>query len=342
MPDDPAKVATSTPRKRRRLRTVTFGARWVRVMWAAIGLLGLAGGYLLIAPTFSSTPEPPQPWGLSVAANPVQSRTRLATGWFMNLTMSSKKGCGHPTIATGEVSWTTGKHYGPLLRAPTELALGIAGIPVLHAEIRGPNESWHPALLGKREDTYVAAGRINDWTEGAAAEFQLVLLATRSAGYESCYMTSPALFEFQGDEQIWTDADSNRTIYLQEHHRDGNLGSGLLTDATVTMSVPGEQPDRTLLDSGAHVKRGDIVLSCSAYLPEPPSAQTEDSFFYTRELPLEPSCASVQTFRSSDAADNLNRRVFFAGILISAAVGLLLEALVTGTVDRDEPRGEAA
>ncbi len=260
----------------------------------------------------------------------------------MNLTMSSKKGCGHPTIATGEVSWTTGKHYGPLLRAPTELALGIAGIPVLHAEIRGPNESWHPALLGKREDTYVAAGRINDWTEGAAAEFQLVLLATRSAGYESCYMTSPALFEFQGDEQIWTDADSNRTIYLQEHHRDGNLGSGLLTDATVTMSVPGEQPDRTLLDSGAHVKRGDIVLSCSAYLPEPPSAQTEDSFFYTRELPLEPSCASVQTFRSSDAADNLNRRVFFAGILISAAVGLLLEALVTGTVDRDEPRGEAA
>jgi hypothetical protein len=37
----------------------------------------------------------------------------------------------------------------------------------------------------------------------------------------------------------------------------------------------------------------------------------------------------VQEFRATDAGADINRRLFVAGLLVTAALGLLLEALVT-------------
>jgi hypothetical protein len=102
------------------------------------------------------------------------------------------------------------------------------------------------------------------------------------------------------------------------------------------MSVQNEQPDRTVINSGAHVQHRDTVLTCTDISPEASRIYRNDPFFGTRNLYAgEAACASTQTFRSSDASESLNRRVFFAGILISAAVGILLEALITGRLDTE-------
>jgi hypothetical protein len=108
--------------------------------------------------------------------------------------------------------------------------------------------------------------------------------------------------------------------------------------AIVWMAVPHRVPDRSTLDAGARVRRNRVLVTCSGIVPTPIGEQRHDPYFYERTLQEESSCASVQTFRASDAADTLNLRIFVAGILVSAAIGILLEAFVTGKIDRATDR----
>jgi hypothetical protein len=105
------------------------------------------------------------------------------------------------------------------------------------------------------------------------------------------------------------------------------------------MKVPHEEPDRAALDAGAQVRRGDVLVTCTGVVPTPAREQVEDPYFYERSLLHESSCASVQSFRAPDVSETLNLRIFLAGILVAAGVGILLEALITGRIakDHDEP-----
>jgi hypothetical protein len=87
------------------------------------------------------------------------------------------------------------------------------------------------------------------------------------------------------------------------------------------------------------VHSDSLEMSCSYELPNSPEQGArleEDPFYVQRYLAEKSSCASVQTFRASDSAGELNRRVFLAGLLLSAAAAMILEALATGRTEEAE------
>jgi hypothetical protein len=304
----------------------------------------LAAGYELAAPSFESTPAAPQPWGLWLGTNGEWDGTEM--GDFLELQLSPKNGCGEPVTAFGEADWSGGttsaaeRHF-KILRTPTQLLLGVANAHVYSGEIRVPAaERWHPMRVIRFRNIYVLDGHVRHWdTDERSVQFRFQLAVSRPAGYESCDLTSPALFEFQGAEPAWGQA-SQAPIYFQELHpeKETRLHEWPLDDAIIWMGVPHRSPDRTVLDAGAQVRRNRILVTCTGVSPNPSGDQVRDPFYYRRTLTEESSCASVQTFRAAAASDSLNRRIFIAGILFSAAVGILLEAFITGTIDRDDRR----
>jgi hypothetical protein len=324
-------------RQRRKLRSVTFSSRRARALWATIGLAALTGGYALAAPTFRSTPNPPEPWGLWVGANSQPPAPREGPRWLLELAIDAHNGCGGPVTATGSLSWAEWGNHRPI-QDPTRLALGAAGVQILRVEVRDPkSKTWRIVTFALKEDTYIAEDTLtHGLPEGEEAEFRLTFLGSRSAGYKACYLTSPALFDFPAHEEIELDARLTGERYLDERHRLNGILGDPLTDAIVRMSVLNQQPDRAVLDSGAQIQHGEAVLTCTSISPETPQIYRSDPFYANRMLFGESSCASIQTFRSSDASDSLNRRVFFAGILISAAVGILLEVFLTAKLDTDD------
>ena len=183
--------------------------------------------------------------------------------------------------------------------------------------------------------TYVIHGTLNghlerDLLSPRVLLFRLYLDVTRSADYSACYMTSPALFGLSG-RRLWQTASIDGEAYFR--HR-AKIAYPPLRDAIVRMSVPGRLPDRTVLDANASVRGDSLQLACTDRFPIARKRLEEDEYYYARALAEKPSCASVQTFRANDAGEDLNRRLFLAGFLLSAAFGMLLEALATGRTEQ--------
>ncbi|MGN6557011.1 MAG: hypothetical protein ACTHLH_03250 [Solirubrobacterales bacterium] len=259
------------------------------------------------------------------------------------MSISTPKGCTEPAVARGELQADSASK---LKRLPAFFALGVAGAEVMSAEIGRPLESgsprkdrfkWRPMDLRPFRHIYVANVSIpKRWVarNGATIYFRLRVSAASQAGYGACYLTSPSLVEYPGADPRWNAAQSLLDIFLQNRGKWSQLEYAPLNDAILSMAVHGKLPDRSAIDAGALVRGDSLLLTCSGEIPDEPHRLEEDAFHYERVLVGESSCASVQTFRASDAADSLNLRLFFAGVLLSAAVGMLLEAGVTGTTKR--------
>jgi hypothetical protein len=107
----------------------------------------------------------------------------------------------------------------------------------------------------------------------------------------------------------------------------------LVDDAIVEMSAKDRAPDQGEIDSSAAAHGRSVMLTCGE-IPNP-KPSTQDDFFLERKAAKRPSCASTATFRKSDEDEDLNRRIFLGGLLLSTAIAMLLEAFVTGrTADR--------
>jgi hypothetical protein len=309
-------------------------------MWGVLGLVvALIGGWLVL-PALRSNPQPPHPWGLWLTTNAIDKKTYPSrTSWLLKLSIKAEKGCGQPVTVRGELQ--VASPY-KLARSPTMVALGVANADVLGAEVKGiqmlrPShvEYWRPMKVSRFRGTYVIDGTLNGHVERNLISprvlvFRLFLDVTRSAGYSACYMTSPALFGLVG-HGLWQSASADGEAYFR---RRVPAAYAPLRDAIVHMSVPGRLPDRTVLDANAIVRGDSLQLTCNGSLPVSRKRLEEDEYYYARALAEQPSCASVQTFRAGDAAEDLNRRLFLAGFLFSAAFTMLLEALATGRTDR--------
>lgn len=323
---------------RRKLRSVRFASNGARVAWGALGLCLLGGGYWLISPTLSRTPETPYPWGLWISTNARPLTSQPGVGWLLELSVDPERGCDESSTVEGRLTWSTNGSTS-LTRIPTQLALGIAGTKLLGAAISSPeSERWRmipvqTAVPGVgAPGVYVAVGTTSHWPEEQAVRFRLTLQSSRSAGFGACDVVSPALFQYQSSEEFYEPALLYGGGYLAEH--GFRLAHAPLTDARVTMAVPGERPERGELTAGAQIRRAALLqVSCSGESSPVPSSNPATEQL---ENGRRSSCASIETFRDSDAVDDANRRTFFSGILISAAIGILLEAALTGTLDRDE------
>lgn len=187
--------------------------------------------------------------------------------------------------------------------------------------------------LSRFRDVYIAraplVGRLDpSLFAGGVLHFRLALDIARDAGYSACTLTSPAVVHLPNDLE-WLEASLQARAFL--HQPD--LSDHLLNDAIVGMSVKGRVPARSELDSNAIVRGDSLQLTCGE-MPNP-RPNRYDEFFLERTLAEKPSCASVQVFRASDAAEDLNRRIFLGGLLFSAAVAMLLEAIFTGRTEAE-------
>ncbi len=253
-----------------------------------------------------------------------------------------------PLTVTGEVHLDD---HADIAKAKTH-ALSVAGVDIASAEMRdgsdgalAPTAPWRSMSL-KRIPTNglpgvqpvtVLSGNVKGWDQTFGPSFRLHVIQHDSAGYRVCYVTSPALFEYAGDSTYWSAAQELGQMWF-DNNTSFRVDYAPLTDAIVRMAVAGMLPDRGSLDAGAIVQRRTALLTCTADVPVDASADPSKSFEPWRQLATASNCASIQRFVASDAANDLNRRIFVAGLLASAAVGMLLEALVLG---RTEGEGEA-
>lgn len=295
-------------------------------------------------PALRSNPDPPHPWGLWVTTN-ARDKTGYPsrTSWLLKLSLKAGEGCERPVTARGELQ--VASPY-KLARSPTMVGLAVANARVIAAEVKGiqllrasPMERWRPMKVSRFHGTYVVHGHLNGYIERGLLSprvliFRLFLDVTRSAGYSACYMTSPALFGLVGNT-LWQRASTDGEEYFRRRVR---VAYAPLRDAIVHMSVPDRLPDRTALDANARVRGDSLQLTCRGSLPVARKRVEEDEYYHALALAEEPSCASVQTFRGGDASEDLNRRLFLAGFLFSAAFGMLLEALATGQTNRPDRR----
>jgi hypothetical protein len=144
-----------------------------------------------------------------------------------------------------------------------------------------------------------------------------------SAGYGACYATTPQLFEPSTVNTAWEAAHRTSERYLGTHNLT-SFDPGTLVAAVVDVSVAHEVPDRGALDANGVIAEQAVRVACSS---SPAEKQETNPAATTLLSATRSNCGSTQTFRSSNAAAILNGRVFGAGLALSAAVAILLEAV---------------
>ena len=321
---------------------MVFGSWGARAVWGAVGVAALIGGYFLVAPSFDRAPDPPRPWGLWIGTDGA-SAFSPAVGRLLTLEIEAENGCDGPVTARGRMQWAPSDRWvarhTPEDLIPSRLVLGIAGARVLRGEVRDfKARRWRRVPIKPFEGISVLDSRVDGSRLGLAdVRFRLTLDAVSPAGFEACSTTSPAVLEYQGGDAEF-ERSTNAMNYLYERQLYGSDGVEAFNvdDALVWMSVEGHQPDRGLLDHGSRVDAGRVLVTCSSTSPVAPSSGPDgDPYSAFRQALEESSCGTVQTFRAAGAAETLNERVFFAGILVSAGVALLFEAFLVGTTAPD-------
>lgn len=330
-----------------RLRTVVFSSWKVRIAWAAGGALALIGGFLLVAPSLERASDSPEPWGLWIGTDGAKAPSP-AVGRLLLLNIEAKHGCDGPVAVRGELGWEPSyrwvRRHAPSDLIPRRLVLGIAGVKVLRAEVRDFTRSrWRRVSIRPFEGVSILDSRVDGSELGEArVRFRLSLDAVTPAGFEACSTISPAVLEYQGGEPQFERATAAIGYVYDRHLYE--VDAFEVNDALAWMSVEGHQPDRGLLDHNSRVVGGEVLVTCTSSSPiAPASGPYGDPYAGFRQALEESSCGSVQTFRRAGAAETLSERVFFAGVLISAGVALLLEALLLGrTAHRRNDRDSAA
>ncbi|MGN6588305.1 MAG: hypothetical protein ACTHKT_12695 [Solirubrobacterales bacterium] len=297
-------------------------------------LLGVLGA-ILVAPALQSPPAPAHPWALWVGTDARDGRAfPLPASWLLRLWVDADEGCEQPVTVRGELQISQAYK---LARSPRLLVLSVAGAHVYGAEVKGiltlragPEPRWRRAPISRRGGGYAIQARLRNRIEpdlwvGRVLLFRFRVDAGREVGHESCSITSPALFGSAGENQLWYQAGAAGEVLLRKR---GPVIKPVMDDAIVQMAVPDRVPDRSELDAGAKVHGASLLLTCEdGFAHFPPRTAREDDFFTMRTLAEQPSCAGVQTFRAPDAPEDLNRRLFLAGALISTAVALLLASI---------------
>lgn len=186
-----------------------------------------------------------------------------------------------------------------------------------------------------RRMTVVTSPRGKWWTQTFdEARFRITVGIVRSAGFEACYLTSPALMEYKGATRLgWDIANGDGGVYLDTHDYP-EVDYSPVTDAIWRMGVPRHPPDRSSIDGGGFVSGSRVVVACDSRIDNAFRRAQNAEFDVATRLMREPSCASTQVFRATNANGVFNRRTFLAGLLLSIAIALLLETTATGVGPR--------
>jgi hypothetical protein len=154
-------------------------------------------------------------------------------------------------------------------------------------------------------------------------------LATR-AGFNACYVDTPDLLEYTAASNTFTSAEDAANRWAQNHASDLVKALPLFDRVVLSTRVAGMTPDQTFLSSNQVVQHDEVRATCDGDVPDPPPETEHDDFYFYQKLFTTSGCSNSQRFHVAGSDQLLNRRVFIAGIVISLALAMLLEACVTG------------
>lgn len=337
-------------------RTVVFRSRRARLVWGAIALVPLLAGLYLIRPLLSEKPPPLHPWGLTIATASEKDPGIKGFSTFLRLYVTAKHGCGNPARAEGELEWAPRIYskYSYAQLSPRRIAFGVAGADVVGGEIRrldGPG--WLDLKIRHLEPpfegTLLYSPRLppfgrhiprGDISTGLGAfRFRLFVHGVQPSGYGSCELANPVLIEHPGESAVMAEAGT-ATGDLEFDRLPGEVAHDrVIDDAVVWSSIPGKRPDPSTLGSNAQVRNGRVLAGCTEQLSG--KFSNIDIYRGQRAFYERSTCGGVNRFEAFGSQDTLTRNAFFGGILISAALGLLLEVVVTGATGRRRSRDSA-
>jgi hypothetical protein len=319
-----------------------------------VALLLLGAGVYLIRPLLSDKPAPMHSWGLVVA-----TASKKDPGWkgfstFLRMYVTARHGCDDPVRAEGVLEWAPGIHarYSYEQLAPERAAFGVAGVDVVGGEIHAPGDpGWMNLEIrhvepGPYESTLLYSPRLPPFpyhhiplgsvsTGLGVLRFRLFVDSAQPSGYGSCELADPVLVEHPGEETNARSAIDD----LEFHPLPGEVAhERSIDEAVVWSSVPGKRPDPSTLGSNAQVRNGRVLTGCTEDLGGRSFSEPIEIFQGQRAFYERSTCGGVNRFAALGSEDTLTRNAFFGGILISAALGLLLEVAVTGATGRRRSR----
>jgi hypothetical protein len=302
----------------------------------------LLPAWRLLKPSLEPTPSPPRPWGLWLSTD-TETGSNHEPDWLLALKIEANRGCKGTATVSGALQWRL-KELSPeySVKPPTQLLLAVAGAAISHLQLSDPENvdrpdgrTWHKVSVSRAKGIYLADAAVASWTiPDHALKFRFSLKAAGSAGYASCFVTSPTIITapsnegiVEGEQEPWSDVEQYMPLYTEYHRLPNNLNETPGFDVVAQLSMPTEEPDRASLDAGAHVQRRTVLLTCNTREP-PYNKQTEDRYYNNVRRIGERFCASIQTFRKHDATAKLNVRSTVGSTLI--AVVLTYLGAITG------------
>ena len=324
-------------------------------MWGALALVLLTAGLYLIRPLLSEKPQPLHPWGLEIGTASMKNPGFKGFSTFLRMYVTAKHGCDNPVRAEGLLEWAPAIHakYSYEQLTPRRIAFGVAGADVVGGEIRRPDgPGWIDLKTrridpGRYESTLLYSPRLPPMRQHvprgtissglAGFRFRLYIDSAQSSGYGSCELADPVLVEHPGEDAVTSEARS-AIIDLEIHRLPGEVAhERVIDEAVVWSAVPSKHPDPSTLGSNAQVRNGRALSGCTETLnggglPRIDIYQGQRAF-YERS-----TCGGVYRFEAPGSEDTLTRNAFFGGILISTALGLLLEVALTGATGRPRSR----
>jgi hypothetical protein len=321
-------------------------------MWGAVALTLLVAGLYLIRPLLSHKPQPLRSWGLVIGTASEQNPQIKEFGTFLRMYVTARHGCDKPVPAEGDLEWTQGlrSRYSPGQLAPRRIALGVAGAEVVGGEIRYPYAHGWIDLAVRHvspfESTLLYSPRFPKLRQHVRAgvfstlgkfRFRLFVDGAQSSGYGSCELANPVLLVHPGESAVMAEAMTALDA-LEADSPPGQVAhERVINEAVVWSSIPGKRPDPSTLGSQDQIRNGRVLTGCGEDLTaSPPKLNIYEG---SREFFESPTCGGVNRFEALGSQDTLTRNAFFGGILISAALGLLLEVAVTGATGRRLSQG---
>lgn len=268
-----------------------------------------------------------------ITTNAGQKDVGRAPSWMLDASITSEGNCEGPQVLDGQFEFSE-ESLEQLRQRPDFLSVSVSRTKVHGAEILNPRERvWEPMAVHRfREMTVLTSPRGDWWSETFnTARFRMRVGRVRSAGYGACYLSSPAVTEFQGVDSAWSEANGEGGVFLSLRKRFPEVDYAPLTDAVFRMRIKGHPPDRSSIDGGAFVAGSRAVVTCETNIDSNAAIHRGSDYSVGMHYMRQSNCSSVQVFRDVNSAGDLNRRVFLGGLILSIAAALLLEALVTAS-----------
>ena len=300
-------------------------ARWLvaKRLALATAMILASIGVWLVWPSIAPVGDPPPSWGLWVGVTyPSRSQPKLATQLFARMSLKTD-GCTDKTKLTGTLANLEPPAGQPVAR-PATILLVTAGPEARSGTVHqeGVSRPAPLAVESHKGGSALHAEVLWDGTRPLEITVQLASVG-RPAGYGGCYVTSPQLFDSSTVNAAWEIAHRAADAYSHTHSRTP-FDPAKLVAGVLDVSVRHKVPDRGAIDANGVIADQAVRVECSLSTP---ATDEEVSAALVLQAATRSNCGSTQTFHASDAATILNARVFGAGLALSAAVAILLEAI---------------